>query len=176
MKKSTKLVRYFLRILYLYIYQNSWRTVVFLLSICLLTTSQAQVASPLYTNPNKPLIVHNVDGSTVNLRTVVVSSRQDQARGLMHVKHLPANHSMLFLNEEPREVSMWMKHTYLSLDMWFVLPNWEIGAIARDTEPHSTESIPFDKPAIAVVEVNAGLSDLFGVTEGAKIEFSRNSD
>lgn len=151
----------------------------FALVLALVVTTPAslvgQLASPLYQLPTTSLTVHNVDGSVVHLQTVVVSTPQDMARGLMHVAHLPANLTMLFLHEPPRPASMWMKNTLISLDMWWIDTNLTIRHIANRTTPHSLDSIGFDEPVRAVVEINAGLSELLGVSPGARIEFARPS-
>ena len=130
-----------------------------------------QFASPLHRYPEVPLIVHTTEGSTVYLKTVIVSKPEELRRGLMHVRYLPANLTMLFLYERPRTASMWMKNTLIPLDMWWVDANMTIRHIEHHTTPHSQESIAYGRPVRAVVEVNAGLSRLLGISEGSKIEF-----
>lgn len=89
----------------------------------------------------------------------------------MHVRHLPANVTMLFLYQRPQIASMWMKNTHIPLDMWWVDTNMTIRHIVHHTTPHSLESIGYDKPIRAVIEINAGLSQLLGISEGSRIEF-----
>ena len=62
---------------------------------------------------------------------------------------------------------MWMKNTHVSLDMWFVDAQGRIEKVVTHTVPHSLSSIKSDTPVRAVIEVNAGLSTLLGVTPGA---------
>ena len=135
------------------------------------TTLFTQIASPLYNNPATELIVHNPDGSVVALQTVIVSSPQDMQRGLMHIKHMHPNLTMLFLHANPRPASMWMKNTHISLDMWFVGTDLRIKHIAHETTPLSLTSISHDLQVRAVVEINGGLSVLLGIQEGSQIEF-----
>ncbi|MCY4130430.1 MAG: DUF192 domain-containing protein [Gammaproteobacteria bacterium] len=130
-----------------------------------------QLASPLFKNPQVPLVVHTVEGSKIYLKTVVVSTPEDLSQGLMHVRYLPANVTMLFLYERPRIASMWMKNTHIPLDMWWVDVNMTIRHIVHRTTPHSLESVAYDKPVRAVIEINAGLSRLLGISVGSKIEF-----
>ncbi len=130
-----------------------------------------QLASPLFQNPQVPLVVHTVSGSEIHLKTVIVSKPEDLRQGLMYVKYLPANTTMLFLHQQPRTASMWMKNTYIPLDMWWVDANMTIRHIVHSTTPHSLESIAYDKPVRAVIEINAGLTRLLGISEGSRVEF-----
>ena len=131
---------------------------------------QGQLASLLFTKPQTSLAVHTVDGAVVRLKTVIVSEPAELRQGLMHVKHLPTNLTMLFMHEPPRRSSMWMKNTNISLDMWWVDTSLAIRHIAYNAKPHSLDSIGYDQPVRAVIEVNAGLSRMLGITEGARIE------
>lgn len=64
---------------------------------------------------------------------------------------------------------MWMKNTHVPLDMWFVDQRGQIQKVVPHTVPHSLDSIKSDTPVRVVIEVNAGLSALLGVTKGAVI-------
>ena len=130
-----------------------------------------QLASPLYKYAQVPLVVYTQGGSKIYLKTVIVSKPADLRQGLMHVRYLPANLTMLFLYERPRTASMWMKNTNIPLDMWWVDANMTIRHIAHRTTPHSLDSIAYDEPVRAVIEINGGLSKLLGIGIGSKIEF-----
>ena len=47
-------------------------------------------------------------------------TRKQQMRGLMHVRNLPINSGMLFIYPDNNTRAMWMKNTYISLDMIFI--------------------------------------------------------
>ena len=116
------------------------------------------------------MVIHATDGAAIHFQTVIVSNINDLRRGLMHVKHLPTNLSMLFLYDPPKIASMWMKNTDIPLDMWWIGTDMTIRHIAHNTTPQSLDSITFHEKVRAVIEVNAGLSRLLGITEGARIE------
>ena len=128
-----------------------------------------QIASPLFSNEKSVLKVRTVDGAETSLKVVTVSSGEDLSRGLMHVQFMPLDQGMLFHYGRERGVSMWMKNTRLSLDMWFVDKQGTVTKVVASTEPMSLDSIPSDGPVQAVVEVNAGISALVGVTPGASL-------
>ena len=129
----------------------------------------AQVRSPLYELPTDSISITTIEGARCTFRTVIVREPRDRNRGLMYVRHLPVNQSMLFLHTSEQRLSMWMKNTHVPLDMWFIDASGVIKHIVRDTEPMSQNSILSSVPVLAVLELNAGLSDLLGVTVGAKV-------
>ncbi len=146
-------------------------TVVALAAATLLFASlSGQVDSPLFLNEKSRLHVTTVDGATTVFQVVSVTSRSELSRGLMHVRFMPLDQGMVFQYDRDRTVSMWMKNTHIPLDMWFVTKEGRVSKVVRNTEPLSLQSISSDGPVRAVVEVNAGLSALIGVTEGARLD------
>ena len=82
--------------------------------------------------------------------------RQQQQRGLMFVRELPEWTGMLFVYADENYRSMWMKNTYIPLDMVFARRDGSITNIARDTVPLSERSVSSSEPAAFVLELNAG--------------------
>jgi uncharacterized membrane protein (UPF0127 family) len=96
-------------------------------------------------------------------------SREQQLRGLMHVRHLPEFTGMLFVYASPDMRSMWMKNTYLSLDILFVREDGTIANIAANTEPLSLKPIGSTEPVTYVLELNAGVSAKLHIDTGSLI-------
>jgi uncharacterized membrane protein (UPF0127 family) len=67
---------------------------------------------------------------------------------------------------------MWMKNTYISLDMVFIREDGTVLRVERDTEPFSLRTIKSGGPAIAVIELLAGSADRLGIKSGDKIEYA----
>ena len=88
----------------------------------------------------------------------LATSREQQLRGLMHVRHLPEFTGMLFAYSSPDMRSMWMKNTYLSLDILFLREDGTISNIAANTEPLSLKPLGSTEPVTYVLELNAGVS------------------
>ena len=63
---------------------------------------------------------------------------------------------MLFIFDNERPLSFWMKNTYIPLDIIYVNKSLEIVTIQENTMPLNEKPIPSEKPALFVVEVNAG--------------------
>ena len=82
--------------------------------------------------------------------------RQQQQRGLMFVRELPEWTGMLFVYADENYRSMWMKNTYIPLDMVFARRDGSVTNIARNTVPLSERSVTSSEPAAFVLELNAG--------------------
>jgi uncharacterized membrane protein (UPF0127 family) len=99
----------------------------------------------------------------------VMRTDEQRARGLMFRKHLPADRGMLFDFKTEQRVMMWMRNTYISLDMVFIARDGTVVNVAQDTEPLSERTIPSAGPALAVLEVNAGVARRIGLKAGDKV-------
>ena len=98
----------------------------------------------------------------------VARTDAQRAKGLMFRRSMPQNAGMLFDFEVERNISMWMKNTYIPLDMVFIRADGTVVGVARDTTPFSEEPIPSGAPASAVLEVNAGTAARIGLAPGDK--------
>lgn len=101
----------------------------------------------------------------------VEMARTDEERrtGLMYRKTLPEGRGMLFDFSPPQEVTMWMKNTFVSLDMIFIGADGRILRIAENTEPQSTRTIASRGPAKGVLEVVAGTARKLGIAPGDRV-------
>lgn len=79
-----------------------------------------------------------------------------QKKGLMYRKSLPADQGMLFDFHQKRLVGMWMKNTYIPLDMLFVDENGIIRHIHQNARPLDETIITSKVPVQYVIELNAG--------------------
>jgi uncharacterized protein len=96
----------------------------------------------------------------------LADSPQRQAQGLMFVRSLPDMRGMLFVHDEPRPIGMWMKNTYIPLDMVFIGPRGKIQQIVEQTTPHSLDVIRSQEPAVAVLEIAGGEAKRLGLHAG----------
>ena len=117
----------------------------------------------------EPLTV--VSGSARHAFQVeVMREEADRAQGLMYRRSLAPDRGMLFDFGRVEPVSMWMKNTYLSLDMLFIRPDGTIARIAADTEPLSTRTISSGEPVNGVLELPAGTAARLGIKAGDRVE------
>jgi uncharacterized membrane protein (UPF0127 family) len=96
---------------------------------------------------------------------------EERSKGLMYRKELPDGQGMLFDFEREQDVAMWMKNTYISLDMLFIRGDGTILRIAENTTPLSTRIIPSGGPVRAVLEVIAGTARKYGIAPGDKVAY-----
>jgi uncharacterized membrane protein (UPF0127 family) len=99
----------------------------------------------------------------------VADREAQQQRGLMHVKALAPDAGMLFIYPSPRRLSMWMKNTYVPLDMLFVRPDGRVDSIVENTEPLSLAVIESQRLVLAVIELNAGTAARLKIGPGAQV-------
>jgi uncharacterized protein len=99
-------------------------------------------------------------------------SMKEYSQGLMYRHHLAESTGMIFLFDE-KDVSkpaMWMKNTYISLDMIFIGSDYRIACILEHTQPLSLTVLSCEEPAIAVIELNAGEARKFRMIKGMEIK------
>ena len=99
----------------------------------------------------------------------MATTEEEKTTGLMYRKELPDGKGMLFDFSPEQQVSMWMKNTYISLDMIFIRADGRILRIAENTEPLSTKIISSGGPAKAVLEVIAGKAQKYGIQPGDRV-------
>jgi uncharacterized protein len=99
----------------------------------------------------------------------LANTPQRQAQGLMFVRSLPAMRGMLFVHETPRQISMWMKNTYIPLDMVFIDTRGRIQQIVEQTKPHSLDLVQSAAPARAVLEIAGGEARRLGIRVGQQV-------
>jgi uncharacterized membrane protein (UPF0127 family) len=99
---------------------------------------------------------------------LAITSAQ-QRRGLMFVRNLPEWSGMLFVYERADIRSMWMKNTYIPLDILFARQDGEVSSVEANTEPLSLKSISAREPINYVLELNAGTTAMLGIGAGSRL-------
>lgn len=102
----------------------------------------------------------------------IADTQEKQALGLMFRDSMPDDAGMIFIfpNEAPR--SFWMKNTRIPLDIMYFDKDLKMVSISADTLPCRVSrcpSYPSSKPAMYVLELNAGKASELGVGPGDKL-------
>ena len=95
----------------------------------------------------------------------------ERAKGLMFRKEVPEGYGMLFDFKKEQMVTMWMKNTYVPLDMLFIKSDGRIARIAENTKVLSEDIIPSGQPVRAVLEVVGGTAPKYGIAAGDKVAY-----
>ena len=124
--------------------------------------------------PRTKLEIHSSRGKHEFDVWVAVTPDQ-QAQGLMFVRDLPPERGMLFTAKPPRVFTMWMKNTYIPLDMVFIGPDGRIAKIVERTTPHSRDLVSSDAPASAILELKGGEAERRALRVGDRVTWNAPS-
>jgi len=134
-----------------------------------LTVQAARPARLLADFATTTAIIETSGLSCLGIDIYLADDPQQQARGLMRIEQLDAFEGMLFRYREPAAISMWMKNTYISLDMAFIRQDGRIAAIVQRTTPMSTTRITAPEPVTMVLELNAGFAEKHSLEIGDRL-------
>lgn len=95
----------------------------------------------------------------------------ERNKGLMFREQMADDAGMLFLFEDMRIQSFWMKNTRIPLDMFFIDEDFVIVGIVENAEPMTTSSRKINKPSRYVLELNGGAARKLGIATGQKVRF-----
>jgi uncharacterized protein len=141
---------------------RAWRSIFVAAAVALCAFAGARAASV------QPLEIVTKNGVQV-FSVEMATTEQEKETGLMYRKELPDGKGMLFDFSPEQPVSMWMKNTYIPLDMIFIRADGRILRIAENTEPLSTKIIPSGGLAKGVLEVIAGTAKKYGIVPGDRV-------
>ena len=131
-----------------------------LVTLCANPAAQAASIQPLEIATKSGVRVFSVEMAT---------TEEEKQTGLMYRKELADGKGMLFDFSPEQQISMWMKNTYISLDMIFIRADGRILRIAENTEPLSTKIISSGGLAKGVLEVIAGTAQKYGIQPGDRV-------
>jgi uncharacterized membrane protein (UPF0127 family) len=118
------------------------------------------------------LVIINDAGKELEFDVYLAEEPEQHRRGLMFVRQMPASTGMLFVYPDDGYHSMWMKNTYISLDMLFARADGTVSSIIRDTVPQTLESKESVEPVRYVLELNGGTTRRLGIGESSRIIWS----
>ena len=105
---------------------------------------------------SEQLVVVSDDGRQHRFDVYIAADYEQQRRGLMFVRDLPETSGMLFVYEDTGVRSMWMKNTYIPLDMVFARADGSVASVIHDTVPQTLDAQTSTEPVKYVLELNAG--------------------
>lgn len=118
----------------------------------------------------QPLTIVTKDGRSHAFTVELAVTPRQREQGLMHRREMAPDHGMLFAFGETRQVFMWMKNTYLPLDMLFITRDGKVRAIKENAEPLSESIIDSQGPIDYVLELNGGTVKRLGIRAGNRVQ------
>lgn len=99
----------------------------------------------------------------------LAESDRERALGLMFRTQLADTAGMLFWYGDAQDITMWMRNTYIPLDMVFIRGDGTIARIEAETEPMSERVIAAGSPVNAVLEIAGGAAARLGIKPGDRV-------
>ena len=128
------------------------------------TRAQQGPLEDLSTFPKAHLTIKGSAGAHEFTIWVADTPARDE-QGLMFVRELPADRGMVFSEAMPRLWSMWMKNTFIPLDMLFIGVDGRITRISHAL-PHDETIISSGGSVKAVIELQGGISERLHLAVG----------
>ncbi len=143
-----------------------------LLAICLITAGVPRTGGA--TDEEVLIPVKTPKGETIWAEHA--DTTEKRVRGLMFRTHLPKDRGMLFTFGEPQHWTIWMKNTWISLDIIWLDVQKRIVHIEPDVPPchRNDNGCPQYQPirkAVFVLELAAGVAADLQLKKGARLAF-----
>ncbi len=135
--------------------------------------SEVRPSSPQFKKEGELYLVKSTGDTIRKIDIEIADVESERTIGLMHRRSMPDTQGMLFIFEQERPRSFWMRNTLIGLDIMYVRADGEIESIAKYCIPKYEKSIPSRGPALYVLEVIEGFCDIHGVEVGDRIDFKR---
>ena len=117
----------------------------------------------------EPLCVDLAGGAVHRYEVEIAATPGARAQGLMFRRKLAPKAGMLFDFGRDEVARMWMKNTFIPLDMVFAGGDGTVRGIVRNARPRSLDTISSRVPVRAVLELNGGEAERIGLVPGDRI-------
>ena len=144
------------------------RKLIYLLPLGAIWVPLTSIAQGFATFNRSKLRVVTKSGKHEFIVEIAVTDRQ-HAQGLMFRQSLAKDAGMLFDYKVPTSITMWMKNTYIPLDMIFIGNDGRVINVVQRAIPFSENVISSLGKARGVLEVNGGTASRLGIMPGDKI-------
>jgi uncharacterized protein len=118
----------------------------------------------------EPLYIQT-QGLEIEFNVKVANDDASREKGFMFRDQLDPKEGILFLYPTPHLAMMWMKNTYVPLDMLFIDQTGTIIYIHQNAVPRSLKVINSPKPVLAVLEIPGGQAKNLAIRQGDRIKY-----
>ena len=124
-----------------------------------------------YTFSNEKIEV-SIYNKNIAFNVEVSKTVEERSTGLMYRKKLLNNEGMLFIFPREKIIQLWMKNTYIPLDVIFISENKVIVDIKKNMEKLSETIVKSKVKSRYALEFNAGLINKLNIEIGDKVLFN----
>ena len=124
-----------------------------------------------YTFSNEKIDV-SIYNKNITFKVEVAKTVEERRTGLMYRKKLYNNEGMLFIFPREKIIQLWMKNTYIPLDVIFISKNKVIVDIKKNMEKLSETIVKSKVKSKYALEFNAGLINKLDIEIGDKVLFN----
>ena len=124
-----------------------------------------------YTFSNEKIDV-SIYNKNITFTVEVAKTTEERRIGLMYRKKLYNNEGMLFIFPREKIIQLWMKNTYIPLDVIFISENKVIVDIKKNMEKLSKTIVKSKVKSRYALEFNAGLINKLDIKIGDKVLFN----
>tara|TARA_B100000902_G_C27133437_1_gene824854 strand:+ start:94 stop:531 length:438 start_codon:yes stop_codon:yes gene_type:complete len=139
----------------------------------ILITSIVFLSSFTYSSNYSTLIKIKSNNEEIYFNVEIANTENQRIKGLMNRDDIENNEGMLFIFPSEHRVNMWMKDTYIPLDIIFISKNKYIVDIIKNTKPESKTILQSKFIAKYVLEIKAGLVELLNINIGDMVSFEK---
>ncbi len=115
------------------------------------------------------LDIINDAGDSLKFDVYLAENPEQQRRGLMFVRSMPDTTGMLFIYDGDDIHAMWMKNTFIPLDMIFARSDGTVSSVISNTTPRTLKSNRSTEPVRYVLELNAGIARRMGIGQASRL-------
>ena len=124
-----------------------------------------------YTFSNEKIEI-SIYNKNITFNVEVAKTIEERRTGLMYRKKLLNNEGMLFIFPREKIIQLWMKNTYIPLDVIFISENKVIVDIKKNMEKLSETIVKSKVKSRYALEFNAGLINKLDIEIGDKVLFN----
>ena len=121
-----------------------------------------------YTFSNEKIDV-SIYNKNITFNVEVAKTIEERRIGLMYRKELLNDEGMLFIFPREKIIQLWMKNTYIPLDVIFISENKVIVDIKKNMEKLSETIVKSKVKSRYALEFNAGLINKLDIEIGDKV-------
>ena len=122
-----------------------------------------------FSNEKIEISIYN---KNITFNVEVAKTIEERRTGLMYRKKLLNNEGMLFIFPREKIIQLWMKNTYIPLDVIFISENKVIVDIKKNMEKLSETIVKSKVKSRYALEFNAGLINKLDIKIGDKVLFN----